>query len=91
VRGVGTAESALPKAALPGAVAVDHLASTVSDLDAAVAFLTAYNLSIMVASGVARIAVEGGIGLQALVLLSAVTPVVALALVRTTRREPVPA
>lgn len=41
MRGVGTAESALPKAALPGAVAVDHLASTVSDLDAAVAFLTA--------------------------------------------------
>ncbi|GGU25452.1 VOC family protein [Lentzea flava] len=36
-----TAESALPQATLPGAVAVDHLASTVSDLEAAVAFLTA--------------------------------------------------
>lgn len=41
MRGADTAESALPKAALPGAVAVDHLACTVSDLDTAVAFLTA--------------------------------------------------
>lgn len=41
--------------------------------------VAAYNLSIMVASGVARLAV-GGIGLQGLVLLSAVSPIAALVL-----------
>lgn len=53
--------------------------------------VAAYNLSIMVASGVARVAVEGGIGLQLLVLLSAVTPVVALALTAVGTRSRVPA
>ncbi|GGU25499.1 MFS transporter [Lentzea flava] len=42
--------------------------------------VAAYNLSIMVASGVARLAVEGGTGLQGLVLLSALSPIAAVAL-----------